>query len=63
MHKPGKVKADPLRGLFETKVEGKPAVVEYDTDSDLRDTIRAETFLGAPAQLEAFSTRSTHSGR
>jgi len=38
VHKPGKTKADPLRGLFETKVDGKPAVVEYDPDSDLRDT-------------------------
>lgn len=34
VHKPGKTKADPLRSLFETKVEGKPAVVEYDPDSE-----------------------------
>ncbi len=38
VHKPGKVKADPLRGLFEATVDGKPAVVEYEPDSDLRDT-------------------------
>lgn len=38
VHKPGKAKADPLRGLFETKVDGKPVVVEYDPDSELRDT-------------------------
>ena len=38
MHKPGKAKADPLRGLFEATVEGKPAIVEYEHDSDLRDT-------------------------
>jgi len=37
-HKPGKAKADPLRGLFEATVDGKPAVVEYEPDSDLRDT-------------------------
>jgi len=37
-HKPGKIKADPLRGMFEATVEGKPAVVEYEPDSDLRDT-------------------------
>jgi len=34
----GKAKADPLRGLFEATVAGKPAIVEYEPDSDLRDT-------------------------
>ncbi|MHB1344043.1 MAG: type I restriction-modification system subunit M [Thermoleophilia bacterium] len=29
---------DPLCGLFETTIGGKPAVVEYEPDSDLRDT-------------------------
>lgn len=38
VHKPGKAKADPLHGLFETTMNGKPAIVEYETDSDLRDT-------------------------
>jgi type I restriction enzyme M protein len=38
VHKPGKTKADPLRGFFEATVDGKPAIVEYETDSDLRDT-------------------------
>jgi type I restriction enzyme M protein len=38
VHKPGKAKADPLRGLFEATVDGKPAIVEYEPDSDLRDT-------------------------
>jgi len=33
-----KVKADPLRGLFEASIEGKPAIVEYEPDADLRDT-------------------------
>jgi type I restriction enzyme M protein len=37
-HKPGKAKADPLRGLFEASVAGKPAIVEYEPDADLRDT-------------------------
>src|SRR5262249_34850762 len=32
------VKADTLRGLFEVTVDGKPVVVEYEPDSDLRDT-------------------------
>jgi type I restriction enzyme M protein len=38
VHKPGKAKADPLRGLFEATVDGRPAIVEYESDSDLRDT-------------------------
>ena len=37
IHKGG-VEADPLRGLFETTIDGRPAVVEYEPDSDLRDT-------------------------
>ena len=38
VHRPGKTKADPLRGLLEASSDGKPAVVEYEPDSDLRDT-------------------------
>ena len=37
IHKRG-TEADPLRGLFETTINGKPAVVEYEPDADLRDT-------------------------
>jgi type I restriction enzyme M protein len=37
IHKPGKMKADPLRGLFEAKIDGKICVVEYEPDSELRD--------------------------
>ena len=37
IHKQG-TDADPLRGLFATMIDGKPAVVEYEPDSDLRDT-------------------------
>jgi type I restriction enzyme M protein len=37
VHKPGKSKADPLHGLYETKVDGKTCVVEYEPDSELRD--------------------------
>jgi len=33
-----KVKADPLRGLFEASIEGKPAIIDYEPDADLRDT-------------------------
>lgn len=38
VHKPGKLKADPIHGLFEADVDGKKCVVEYECDSDLRDT-------------------------
>ena len=31
-------KPDPLRGLFEATIEGKACVVEYEPDTDLRDT-------------------------
>lgn len=38
IHKPGKVAADPLRGLFPVTIDGKRCVVEYEPDSELRDT-------------------------
>lgn len=34
----GGVKPNPLCGLFPTTIGGKPAVVEYEPDTDLRDT-------------------------
>ena len=37
IHKWG-TNADPLRGLFETTIDGKLRVVEYEPDTDLRDT-------------------------
>ena len=46
-HKPGKVEADPIHGLYEAEVEGKPRVVEYEADSELRDTEQI-SFLEAP---------------
>jgi len=55
VHKPGKAKADPLRGLFEATVAGKPAVVEYETDSDLRDTEQVP--LLEEGGIEAFIRR------
>ena len=36
IHKKG-TEPDPLRGLFDATVNGKPAVVEYEPDTDLRD--------------------------
>lgn len=46
-HKPGKVEADPMHGLYEAEVEGKQRVVEYEPDSELRDTEQI-SFLEAP---------------
>lgn len=37
IHKPGQI-ADPIHGLFETTVNGKLRVVEYEVDTELRDT-------------------------
>lgn len=36
--KPGAAKADPIHGKFITDFEGKPVVVEYEPDTDLRDS-------------------------
>ncbi len=55
VHKPGKTKADPLHGLFEATVEGKVAVVEYESDSDLRDTEQVPLLEGGG--IEAFIRR------
>ncbi|KAA5595714.1 type I restriction-modification system subunit M [Blastochloris sulfoviridis] len=64
IHKPGKIAADPLRGLFPVIIAGKPSprgasahgcVVEYEPDSDLRDT---ETVpFKEPGGVEAFIRR------
>jgi type I restriction enzyme M protein len=37
LHKPG-TEPDPLRGLFAVEVDGQHVVVEYEPDTDLRDT-------------------------
>jgi len=37
VHKRG-MEPDPIRGLLETTIDGRPAVVEYEPDTDLRDT-------------------------
>ena len=55
VHKPGKAKADPLRGLFEATVDGKPAIVEYEPDSELRDTEQVP--LLEEGGIEAFIRR------
>jgi type I restriction enzyme M protein len=38
IYKTGKFETDPIRGLFEVTLGGKRCVVEYESDSDLRDT-------------------------
>jgi type I restriction enzyme M protein len=55
VHKPGKTKADPLHGLFEATVEGKPAVVQYEPDSELRDSEQVP--LLEEGGIEAFIRR------
>ncbi len=55
VHKATKTKADPLRGLFEATVDSKPATVEYEPDSDLRDTEQVP--LLEEGGIEAFIRR------
>jgi type I restriction enzyme M protein len=63
IHKPGKIQVDPLRGLFEANISGKKCVVEYEPDSDLRDTEQIPLLEeGGPgswsgASIEAFIRR------
>ena len=38
IHKPATTKPDPFHGLYEATIKGKKAVVEYEADTDLRDT-------------------------
>ncbi len=53
--KAGGVKADPLHGLFAATVDGKPAIVEYEPDPDLRDTEQVP--LLEPGGIAAFFAR------
>jgi len=55
IHRAGKVQADPLHGLFAATIGGTACVVEYEPDSDLRDT---ETVpLLEEGGIEAFMRR------
>ena len=54
IHKQG-TEADPLRGLFEATIDGKPRVVEYEPDTDLRDTEQIP--LTEDGGIEAFLER------
>ena len=54
IHKHG-TQAAPLHGLFEIIIEGKPCVVEYEPDADLRDTEQVPLLEGGG--INAFITR------
>jgi type I restriction enzyme M protein len=49
------VGADPIRGRFQAMINGKPAVVEYEPDSDLRDSEQVP--LLEEGGVEAFMAR------
>jgi type I restriction enzyme M protein len=55
VHKPGKVSADSLRGRFEATIDGKTRIVEYEPDSDLRDSEQVP--LLEEGGIEAFLKR------
>ena len=55
VHKPGKAEADPLHGRFEATVNSKLCVVEYEPDSELRDTEQVP--LLEQGGIEAFIQR------
>ncbi|MFO0443865.1 MAG: N-6 DNA methylase, partial [Betaproteobacteria bacterium] len=52
---PGTVGADPRHGLYATTLNGKPAVVEYEADPELRDTEQVP--LLEEGGIEAFIRR------
>src|SRR5690606_19790301 len=55
VHKPGKASPEPLHGLFEATLAGKTAAVEYEPDSELRDTEQVP--LNEKGVIEAFIRR------
>lgn len=55
VHKPGKAAADPLRGRFESIIGGRKCVVEFEPDSDLRDSEQVP--LLEEGGIEAFLKR------
>ncbi len=55
LHKPGKLTADPMLGLYDAVVAGKSCVVEYEPDADLRDTEQVP--LLEEGGIEAFIRR------
>jgi type I restriction enzyme M protein len=55
IHKPGKQQPDTLHGRYEQKVDGKRCIVEFEPDTDLRDTEQVP--LLEPGGIEAFFRR------
>ena len=55
VHKPGKLTADSMLGLYDAVVAGKSCVVEYEPDADLRDTEQVP--LLEEGGIEAFFRR------
>jgi len=55
VHKPGKLKADLMLGLYDAVAAGKSCVVEYEPDADLRDTEQVP--LLEEGGIEAFIRR------
>jgi len=55
VQKAGKAKADPLHGIFAAKVDGRDALVEYEPDSELRDSEQVP--LLEKGGIEAFIRR------
>ena len=55
IHKPGRMEPDPIQGLVESTVKGKCRVVEYEPDSELRDTEQVP--LLEEGGIEAFLRR------
>ena len=54
-HKPGAMESDPIRGLIGAAVDGQNTVVEYEPDTDLRDTEQVP--LLHESGIEAFIRR------
>ncbi|MFZ3168708.1 MAG: N-6 DNA methylase [Candidatus Methanoperedens sp.] len=55
IHKTGKMEADPLHGHYPITIDGKPCIVEYEPDSDLRDSEQVP--LLEDGGIEAFFRR------
>ncbi len=55
IHKAGQVEANPVEGLFAVKIGGKDHIIEYQPDTDLRDTEQVP--LMEDGGIEAFFRR------
>jgi type I restriction enzyme M protein len=54
IHKRG-IEPDPMHGLFEATIQGRPCVVEYEPSADLRDS--EQVALTEPGGVDAFIAR------